>query len=232
MERTGCITSTCLIIGMVLAWHLLRTWRLPKGKERNRELLLCGLLIWMNGWLTYMSDSKTPLVSLCAGLAILVFTGFDWVKKDQDDPVYRRRRRALFLAESLFGIYEVILELLGRDATLTERTDLWPILLEVEINPILGTGFESFWLGKRLDDLWRTLGWHANEAHNGYLETYLNLGLIGLFLLLGLLLATYVKCCRSLLTDTDWGRLRLGFSWRWSSTIGRNPDSKPLIPYS
>jgi exopolysaccharide production protein ExoQ len=201
----------CLILGIVLAWHLLRTWRLPKGKDRTRELLFCGLLIWMNGWLTYMSDSKTPFAALCAGLAILVFTGFDWVKKDRMT-LYIIGAVVLYcLAESFFGIYEVILKLLGRDATLTERTDLWPVLLAVEINPLLGTGFESFWLGKRLDNLWRTLGWNANEAHNGYLETYLNLGIIGLFLLLGLLLATYGKACWSLLSNPDWGRLRLGF---------------------
>jgi exopolysaccharide production protein ExoQ len=204
----GCV---CLILGFVLAWHLLRTLRLPKGKERTRELLFCGLLLWMNGWLFFMSDSKTPLVALSVGLVILIFTGFKWVNKELIGLYLVGAVLLWFLAQELFGVYEVALKLLGRNATLTERTELWPVLLKEDVNPLLGTGFESFWLGERLKRLWDKLGWHANEAHNGYLETYLNLGLIGLFLLLCLLLATYGKSCRSLVTSPDWGRFRLGF---------------------
>jgi hypothetical protein len=37
-----------------------------------------------------------------------------------------------------------------------------------------------------------------NEAHNGYLEVYLNLGVIGLFLLLGFLIASYRDICKKL----------------------------------
>ena len=37
-----------------------------------------------------------------------------------------------------------------------------------------------------------------NEAHNGYLEVYLNLGIIGLFLLGGFLIASYRTICRRL----------------------------------
>ena len=63
-------------------------------------------------------------------------------------------------------------------------------------NPLVGTGYESFWLGPRLKDVWAQTGAGINEAHNGYLEVYLNQGLIGLVLLGGFLIASYRTICR------------------------------------
>ena len=133
-------------------------------------------------------------------------------------------------AESTFGVYDRIIALLNRDPTLTERTGLWDALLKVKINPVLGTGFESFWLGERREKIWDELRWHATEAHNGYLETYLNLGVVGLFLLIGLLFATFWKTRRDLLTNFEWGRFRLGFllaavvyNWTESGFRGLHP---------
>ena len=72
-------------------------------------------------------------------------------------------------------------------------------------------GFDSFWLGKRQEIMNEKWYWHPNEAHNGYLETYLNLGLIGLFIMIGMLLACYWKARREYLNNFDWGRFRLAF---------------------
>jgi O-antigen ligase len=94
---------------------------------------------------------------------------------------------------------------------LTDRTLLWRDLLREPINPLLGAGFESFWLGERIREIWLKWTFGPNQAHNGYLETYLNIGLIGLFMLIGLLVATYAKARRDLIQDFEWGRFRLGF---------------------
>ena len=118
---------------------------------------------------------------------------------------------AVAVANSTFDIYDDVLKLLNRNPTLTERTFLWDALFKVEVNPVLGVGFESFWLGERQQKLWTEIGWHANEAHNGYLETYLNMGLVGLFLLIGLLFATFFKIRRNLLRNLEWGRFQFGF---------------------
>ena len=102
-------------------------------------------------------------------------------------------------------------EAIGKTSTLSGRTVLWAALLEMHINPIFGTGFESFWLGKRLDQLEGIFFFVPNEAHNGYLEIYLNLGLMGLFIIIGVLIAAYWKIRPELFRNFEWGRYRLGF---------------------
>jgi O-antigen ligase len=105
-----------------------------------------------------------------------------------------------------------VLSTMGRNPTLTGRTYIWDALLTIPTNPILGTGFESFWLGERLKILWSVpILEGINEAHNGYLELYLNLGWIGLILFAGIMIAGYRNVLRLLDKDPEAGRLRLGF---------------------
>jgi len=88
-------------------------------------------------------------------------------------------------------------EAVGKDPTLTDRTKIWAILLGMHTNPLLGTGYQSFWLGPRLAYVWNFGGLgHINEAHNGYLQVYLDLGLIGVALLIGFLIASYTSICK------------------------------------
>ena len=116
----------------------------------------------------------------------------------------------LAVAELTFGISGGLSETLGRGSGLSGRTLLWRRLLELDTNPIFGTGFESFWLGKRLERLEGIFFFIPNEAHNGYLETYLTLGLIGLFILIALIIATFWKIRAELFRNFEMGRYRLG----------------------
>ena len=50
-----------------------------------------------------------------------------------------------------------------------------------------------------------------NEAHNGYLETYLNTGLLGVFLLLGVLGSAAHRIKKQVLAGDPCGPLRLAF---------------------
>jgi len=101
--------------------------------------------------------------------------------------------------------------MLGRDATLTGRTDLWNILLREPINPLVGTGYQSFWLSDAAQRLWETHPFHPNQAHNGYLETYLNGGLAGVLLLLGMIVSPLRGPRAKLLGEGGFTIIRFAF---------------------
>jgi exopolysaccharide production protein ExoQ len=201
----------CLILGFFFFWYLLQTWRTERSKARRNELFLIAALLVGIWWLLSMAHSSTSFMSLLLGVLTVALLGLRFVNNRLIGTYVIIAVLAIAAAESTFDIYGRVLEFLSRDATLTERTLLWDSLFKVKINPVLGTGFESFWLGERREKLWVEHPWMPNQAHNGYLETYLNLGLIGLFLLIGLLIATFWKTRRDLLTNFEWGRFRLGF---------------------
>ena len=201
----------CLILGFFWFWHFLKTRQLPRSKLRRDELLLTGGFLVMTWWLLQKAESQTAFTALMIGIFMLLFAGSSLINRRMVGTYVFLGVSALAVLEVFFGIYASILHALGRDATLTDRTFLWRDLLTVDINPLLGAGFESFWLGSRLAGIWEKWTFHPNQAHNGYLETYLNLGLIGLCLLICVLIATYHKSSKALLTDFEFARFRLAF---------------------
>jgi O-antigen ligase len=164
----------------------------------------------MIGWLFWKAHSATSIICFFVAITVVVIVGVRWINKNFG--TYMLAGIVLIVAAELaFGISGHFSEALGRNATLSGRTVLWARLLEVHINPIFGTGFEVFWLGKRLDELEGIFFFVPNEAHNGYLEVYLNLGLLGLFIIIGVLIAAYWKIRPELFRNFEWGRYRLGF---------------------
>jgi O-antigen ligase len=100
---------------------------------------------------------------------------------------------------------------LGRNSTLTGRTSIWKAVLSMHTNPVIGTGFESFWLGNRLEAVWNMSVKGIQEAHNGYIELYLNLGYVGLFLLGWLIVSGYRNGVTALRREPNDGMLRLAY---------------------
>lgn len=194
-----------------LAWHFLTVRRLQNLAERRKEVIFCGLLLPMSVWLLYICDSATSLATAVIGVLTLLALGLRIVNKEHVFAYTVAVAAVCFIVEITFDAYEAIIAMLGRDPTLTDRTEVWADALALQPNVLLGAGFESFWLGSRLDVLWQKWWWRPNQAHNGYIETYLNLGLIGVALLAGLLFATFRRICRQLTEDFDNARLRFSF---------------------
>lgn len=74
--------------------------------------------------------------------------------------------------------------LLGRaeeSETLSGRAFIWPEVLYFASHRLwLGYGYESFWTPAHIETISTNLGWGLREAHNGYLEVLLSLGMVGL----------------------------------------------------
>jgi O-antigen ligase len=90
---------------------------------------------------------------------------------------------------------QLALTLLGRNATLTGRTQLWQACwVSIMKRPFLGYGFDAFWLGMIGESALvnSSVHWLAPTAHNGLLDLWLNLGGLGLLLFL----FAYVICVR------------------------------------
>ena len=201
--------AACLILGYFFFWYLLQIWRIERSTWRRTELrLIAGFLvgIW---WLFSQAHSATAFTCLIVGILVIVFVGLRSVK-DRIGLYMLAALALLVVAEITFGISGHMSENLGRGAGLSGRTAIWKALLGLHTNPILGTGFESFWLGDRPKQI-NLFYYSLNQAHNGYLETYLTLELVGVFLLLGLFVATFGKIRLDLFRNFQWGRYRLGF---------------------
>jgi exopolysaccharide production protein ExoQ len=73
--------------------------------------------------------------------------------------------------------------IIGRDVTLSGRTNIWQFALEMATEkPLLGYGYGIFWLGPNSPGslFWdKTLQFELS-AHNGYLQCLLDLGMVGL----------------------------------------------------
>jgi O-antigen ligase len=199
----------CMVFGYFFFWHLLRVWKTDRGITRRNELLLIAGFLLMIGYLLRKAHSATSTLCLATAIALTIALGWRWVNKRQIIVYAVSAVVMLLIAQLLFGVFDYVVDLTGHGATIEGRSELWHDLLAVPINPIFGVGYESFWLGDRLQAIWATHWWHPTQAHNGYLETYLNVGVMGLILLGAFVLSTFMKIRLELLSNFDWGRFRL-----------------------
>src|SRR5258708_33971572 len=74
---------------------------------------------------------------------------------------------------------------MGRDASLTGRTDLCQVSIAAMLQrPLLGAGWDVFWMGPEADDIRSLVGWQTPHAHNAFIDLSLNTGLVGLAIFL------------------------------------------------
>ncbi|NJO42278.1 MAG: O-antigen ligase family protein [Cyanobacteria bacterium RU_5_0] len=88
----------------------------------------------------------------------------------------------LFLQDPAAG-----LDLIGRDTTLTGRTDTWAFAIDmIEKRPWFGYGFTAFWNGLNGESAYiiRSVRWDILDSHNGILDLWLELGFVGVVVFL------------------------------------------------
>ena len=204
--------TICLILGLAAVWRFAEEWERGKLTFSNRPLIAHGVILLMVVWLFGKSDSMTSVSCMLMGTLVIVAA--------HRRRFLRRPRLVHVLVFAMIGValFAIFLDstgflvsVLGRNPTLTGRTELWHIVLAASGNPVIGTGFESFWLGKRLEHLWSMYWWRPNESHNGYLEIYLTLGWIGIALLATWVVTGYRNAFVNFRRDHRIGTLLLAF---------------------
>lgn len=92
---------------------------------------------------------------------------------------------------------------MGRDkeladpSKLTGRLPIWKHAWELYSDrPLLGFGYGAFWTELRLSDFERRNGWPLAHAHSSYLESLVNLGLLGFSLGISISLIALVRSIR------------------------------------
>lgn len=188
------------VAAIFLLWDLLsqeRPWRHRTALDIV-SLTGRGLVLAMSWYLLAIADSATSLV--CAGFGSVLVAALKLPALRRSPLLFEGSAVAGALAvwsvDAVFNLKEAFVRRLGRDMTLTTRTDIWQGVISQNDSPILGAGFDSFWTGRRLVEVGGSFN-GIIQAHNGYLETYLNGGWVGVGLLGILLIWGYARIRRA-----------------------------------
>lgn len=211
-QKNG-LAFLCMFALLYFIWTFIRRW---KGRDNPVvwyqtyiEIFTVILAIWLftgpNHTLTY---SATSTASLAVGLIALI--ALIWLKK-QNIIIGANALTILIVAIIVYGtvtpfvgglmIYDPS-EALGREETLTGRTDIWAYFVPYAMQrPLLGHGFGGFWT----DTIRAAI--RTNQAHNGYLDIILNTGFVGLLFLSMFLISNCRRAQKLMTQDFDWGVL-------------------------
>jgi exopolysaccharide production protein ExoQ len=202
----------CMIFGLAAVFRFLQIYRGEESTRRTGPLFAQGTIIMMAIYLLLTAHSATALSCFFLGGVPMALTY-----------LYGWARKPAFVHLMVFGLLGVafsalflnvgtgMVEDLGRNSTLTGRTAIWSGALGIAQNPLLGTGFESFWVGPRPIKLESVIHMRLNEAHNGYIEVFLNLGWLGVTLLTVLLVTAYRRIVFAVRSRAPVASLRLAF---------------------
>lgn len=200
-------------LGLAALWRFASAYKGEEGAGRIQTMVANGIIFVMVLRLFQLINSMTSLSCFLMASILLLATNSRVFMRRPIVVHFLMMSMILVSASILFlGVSPDALHALGRNPTLTERTFLWDDLLRQVRNPIFGTGFESFWLGPRLKEIWLlNPSLRPNEAHDGYLEIFLNLGWMGVGLLAIVIAAGYRNVIRSWRAGDSTGSLRLAY---------------------
>jgi exopolysaccharide production protein ExoQ len=162
--------------------------------ESNNNRWLTFLVLALAVTLILLSQSKTGLLALGALVLLLPFNKI----------VKQNKARALLMIVGLLlysvvamllsmNLETIVVNVLGKNLEFNGRMPIWTLAIAKGLErPILGYGYYGFWTSKVSDDVlhnvWAGLNYEfANRiiifhSHNGFVDIFLQFGLVGLAL--------------------------------------------------
>ncbi len=180
------------------AWKGLSAYKNAFGQYMAIAVALLSLVRFCQfDWLRYafliaatgmLLLSQSAASVFCCVLVVAVMPLWRWarVTEKQQLPIYTMATIVLVAGMYFMTTHTwVVLNLLGRNSTLTGRTQLWASVWgAIMKRPILGYGYDTFWASMRGEalDVRIGAGWLAQRADNGFLDLGLSLGALGMSL--------------------------------------------------
>lgn len=129
------------------------------------------------------------------------------------------------------------LKIVGKSTTLTGRTDVWHAVVEaIRQRPFLGYGY-AFWTiaSTTRNNIWMEVGWSPPHAHSGWLDSMLQLGVVGLLITVALFAVSMSRAARLGLFERKADAVFMGliivnlFIRSWTQTVLLEPQESDLI---
>ena len=156
---------------------------------------------WGLAWLVVavgvlvLTRSATVTLSAAAVLVVLLFAL--WTRRAHPQgrrPIYLTAAASVVAGvTALLVLSPQLLRLLGRSEDLTGRFDIWASVTDLAVQrPVFGWGWVSYWVPwvEPFQGLAERKGVVYLQAHNAWLDVWLQLGIVGVALLIMLTLST------------------------------------------
>jgi O-antigen ligase len=193
-----------LISMLFLFWDFLETWWVDRKKRRTSFPWDQLALFTVGAWLLVMSQSKTSLLCLVIGIVLIARRG--WLASKAVSRAILAGALCLpfllFFSRQFASVIAPLVESMGRNMTFTGRADIWDHITLHTVNPLIGAGYWSFWGGPGGFAINQAMKTTVPNAHDGYLDIYIDGGFVGLTLLFLMLAASGRRIVNKLgLTD-------------------------------
>lgn len=213
-DHKNSLGQLCFVFCLVLIWDLMETRKgnLTSGVKPEPWGRLVNLGIGL--YLLILSSSATSLLCFLFGLALLV-VGKRLAAMKNPRLVFMLGVVAIVSVLALqqtFHLTSQISEAFGRGEGMSGRGEIWQAALSKHTDYFLGAGFRGFWESSAGKEVFEQLGTgELITAHNGYIETYLNGGVVGLVFLAVFIFSTGLIATTKLVDKDSIGRLAVVF---------------------
>lgn len=213
-DHKNALGQLCFVFCLFLIWDLMETRKANTGSPGNADYLARLLNLGIGLYLLVVSSSATSLMCFLIGLALLLVSKRLAAMKNARRVFMLGVLATLLLlvVEQTYHLSTGVSETFGRGSGMSGRSEIWQVTLRKNTNYLIGAGFRGFWETDDGKATFEELGTgELITAHNGYIETYLNGGIIGLFFLGVFIWSTGLSATAKLVEGDPIGRLAAVF---------------------